>query len=152
MTPVKALLLVPFVSLLAGVIIYFAVPKSLTPERVTIGDTALTLLIADEPEEQTNGLSNFESDGLGADGMLFLFDRSAMRTFWMKEMRFNLDVLWIAEGEVVKIDLDVPAPESGQEPVRMNSGSHLVDTVIELPAGGVAKYDLELGDLVQIRH
>lgn len=148
MTPAKGLFLVLFFSLLAGVITSFVVPDAMTTRQVKVGDNTLSLLIADEVEEQVNGLSNFEVSGLGADGMMFIFDEGAQRAFWMKDMRFDLDVLWVAEGKVVKIDLAVPAPAEGQEPARMHSSPHLVDTVIELPAGSVSHLGIAVGDIV----
>lgn len=148
MTPVKVFLLVIALSLLAGGVTYLVVPDSMTTRQIAVGDNVLSLLIADDLDEQVNGLSNFAANGLGADGMMFIFEDQVERTFWMKDMRFDLDVLWVADGRVVKIDLAVPAPAEGQEPARMYSNPYLADTVIELPAGRVAEWGISLGDAI----
>jgi len=44
--------------------------------------------------------------------MLFVFDRSEEQCFWMKEMRFSLDMIWLdEEKKIIKINRDV-SPET----------------------------------------
>ena len=49
--------------------------------------------------------------------MLFLMPREGVQTFWMKEMRFPLDMVWIGAGcrvtGVTGVTHDVPFPEAG---------------------------------------
>ena len=84
----------------------------------------------------------FEDDVLG---MIFLFDREKERTFWMRGMQFDLDVIWVKDGRVVKIDSNVPAPTDGEEPARMTSAPFEVDAVIEVPAGQAAALGIKRG-------
>lgn len=82
--------------------------------RVTIGDASFLVEVADTPASQQQGLSGRESLAEGT-GMLFVFDKERPLTFWMKEMNFPLDMVWIdASCTVVDISRDVPIPEPGQ--------------------------------------
>ena len=61
----------------------------------------------DTPETRERGL--MFRKGLGAGhGMLFVFDKTGEYAFWMKNMTFSIDILWLADdGEVVRIGQDV---------------------------------------------
>ncbi len=81
---------------------------------VTIGGASFVVDVADTSESRQQGLSGRESLTEGA-GMLFVFDQERVLTFWMKEMNFPLDMVWIdASCAVVDISRDVPIPEPGQ--------------------------------------
>ena len=70
--------------------------------------------VADTQAAQQQGLSGRESLAEGT-GMLFVFDQERFLSFWMKDMNFPLDMVWIdASCEVVDISRDVPIPEPGQ--------------------------------------
>lgn len=59
-----------------------------------VGDTTLTLEIADTPEKSSLGLSFREY--LPEDhGMLFIFDAPGLHGFWMKDMQFPIDIAWL---------------------------------------------------------
>lgn len=119
-------------------------------QQVHIGQRVLTLLVADEPAEHNHGLSGYQLDKLTTDGMIFVFPAAEERTFWMYKMNFGLDIVWVADGQVVKIEPDVPAPLAGEEPLKMHSAPQAADMVIELPTGGIDKWGIAVGDVVQI--
>lgn len=71
----------------------------------------ISVLIAETPDETTRGLSGMPSL-LHDEGMLFLFDRSQKFGFWMPDMHFAIDMIWIDESWRV-IDVSAHAtPES----------------------------------------
>ncbi len=75
---------------------------------VEVGGTVFSVEIADTPELRHLGLG--ERDGLPDDhAMLFRFDMPGNYGFWMKGMRFPLDIAWIREGRIVHIERNVPA-------------------------------------------
>lgn len=103
----------------------------------------LTVEIADESEERMNGLSR--RDGLEPGrGMLFLFPQAAVHAFWMKEMRFPLDIIYLRDGVVVQVFAQVPAPLPGEEP-RTVEPRGPIDAVLELPAGEAARRGISEG-------
>ena len=111
----------------------------------------LDVLVADNAVEQTKGLSGTTLDTLGADGMLFVFNDYAERTFWMKGMNYDLDVVWIRDGKVMKVDQNIAAPKAGEEPETMSSAPFKVNMVLELPAGATARYNIVPGHQVSAK-
>lgn len=67
--------------------------------------------IADSAGEREKGLSSQKS--LKSDeGILFVFDKSGYYGFWMKEMNFPIDIIWIDENwKVIGINKNLK-PES----------------------------------------
>lgn len=55
------------------------------------GPPTLTLWLADEPEQRSDGLTGVTDLG-GADGMLFAFDDDAERNFWMWQTPTPLEI------------------------------------------------------------
>ena len=113
------------------------------------GDQSIRVWYADSDETRRHGLSSEKLKNLPVDGMLFRFDESEVQHFWMNKMKFDLDVLWIEGHEIVKIDLDIPAPAFGEEPAKMTSSPYEVNRVLELPAGGVEKWGFDIGDSIE---
>ena len=111
--------------------------------QLLVGDTWLTVEIAEEPAERAAGLSK-RCGLVEGQGMVFLFGQPTQTSFWMKEMRFPLDIVWITGRRIVQIDADVPAPAPGEEPAIVTPWRP-VDTVLEVPAGYAAKQGWRLG-------
>lgn len=67
---------------------------------VVIGGAKVQAEIADEPAEQVQGLSNHAplSD---TGGMFFIFPNESAQGFWMKDMLFSLDMIWLDRNLVV---------------------------------------------------
>lgn len=118
------------------------IPKT----QVQIGETLIDVEVADTPEKMDLGLG--ERDVLDADyGMLFVYEPKQPAVFWMKGMRFPLDIIWIADGKVVKIDSDVPhepgVPEGG---LKLYPSGAAVDYVLEVNAGFAQRNNINVGD------
>ncbi len=131
--------------LLVGMILLFAY---LSTDVFVIKNAGreLVFLKANNPVERWSGLSWRSEESLAdVDGMIFLFGSERERTFWMRGMKFNLDVVWLKDGKVMKIDSNVQAPVSGEEIARMTSAPFDVDAVIELPAGGADRLGIRRG-------
>lgn len=62
--------------------------------------------------------------------MLFIFPRAEKYGFWMKGMRFPLDIIWVSEEKVVHIERNI-SPTS-RETFRPDVAA---DQVIEVNAG-----------------
>lgn len=88
--------------LAAGVIFAFAryLAQRLQREPLVpmqVGATVLSVELADTPLKRASGLSG--RHGLTEnEGTLFIFEHSDMHRFWMKDMRFPIDIIWIGEG------------------------------------------------------
>ena len=71
----------------------------------------IDVLVAETPAQRERGLSGMLS--LPRDeGMLFLFDQSDTFTFWMPDMHFSIDMVWIDENWRVVDVTQHATPES----------------------------------------
>lgn len=86
---------------------------------------------------------------IGADGMLFINEPKRQMNMWMKDMLFDLDMLFINDGKIVQIIENVakPLPLTSDNHLPIISSNLPVEMVLELPAGYVNKNQLQVGDL-----
>lgn len=120
-----------------------------TNNTVTIDGKTFTVELAVTPDQQAAGLSNRPSIGATA-GMLFLFNPPSQPYFWMKDMRFPIDIIWIRSGTIVHVTRNAPSPSAGQDSATLpmyQAGSD-VDNVLEVAAGQAN--DFAVGDSVII--
>jgi len=107
---------------------------------------SITVEVADTPETRAEGLA--DRDSLARDsGMLFDLGSAGTTSFWMKGMRFPLDMVWIdAEQRIVGVTADVQpqrgAPESA---LRLYPSPDSTRYVIELNAGVAGERGLAQG-------
>lgn len=113
----------------------------LVPHRLKIGNVTLDVELADTPLKRQKGLSN-RSRLLENSGMLFIFPYPDKHAFWMKDMRFSLDFVWIRNSRVVEITPHVSPPKT-------LIPTQLVDEVLEISAGTALKYDITVGSNVE---
>lgn len=118
--------------------------------EVTIGDGAQVQVdVAASDETRQRGLSGRTALGEN-EGMLFLFGEPVPQTFWMKDMNFPIDSLWIRDGEIVDIIVDTPPPKEGED-IPVFASREPVDAVLEVPSGFAARNGLRLGTPVRMR-
>lgn len=131
--------------ILAGVL--YLVLKPITVQaQLTYDGGTMKVLVADSLLERSHGLSGTHIDTLGADGMIFLFDDASVQTFWMNQMNYAIDVIWIKDGEIMKISENISPPAAdSSEIARMSSSPFTVDNVLELPAGQASVRGLKVG-------
>lgn len=133
--------------LLGGWIIYSGISSRLARNaRATINSQTINLLVADEPHEITAGLGNRES--LERDsGMLFIMPEPIIPNFWMKDMKFPIDFIWI--DEEMKIVAITPSIGVDSYPITFAPPSP-VKYVLEVNAGLSAHYGWLPGDSVEL--
>lgn len=117
---------------------------------VRVGDQVLQAEIADTPRLQQRGLGY--RDGLvPGTAMLFIFEKEGVRTFWMKGMRFCLDIIWIDEGVITGAAESVcPMPDVENADLPRYSSEEPVTHVLEVPAGWMAINGFGPGTPVEI--
>lgn len=119
------------------------------PAQVCIRDACVACEIASSPEDRALGLMYRERLDPGS-GMLFVFEKSGRYGFWMKNMRFPLDMIWITSDlQIAAINENVPACGEGNCP-SIGPGTD-VRYVLEVEAGFAKKHALAAGDIVTIR-
>ena len=117
--------------------------------QVTIKDLMIQAIIADEPKEREAGLADYPSLPLG-EGMLFVFDKSASYVFWMKNVEFAIDIIWIDETKkIVDIAPNVPPePNKNEKELTRYKPKGDAKYVLEINAGLSALHNLQVGDQV----
>lgn len=102
--------------------------------------------VADTESMRGQGLSGRKE--LAADeGMLFVFPQDGKYAFWMKDMRFSIDILWLAkDGSVVYMAQNV-SPDTYPHNFQPNA---LARYVLELPAGYAREHNVAIGDIVRL--
>ncbi len=60
----------------------------------TINGKSISTYIADDKLNREKGLSILDHIG-DNEAMLFLFDKSGYYNFWMKDMKFPIDIVWL---------------------------------------------------------
>ena len=115
--------------------------------RAIVGDQTILLEVAKTPEQQEIGLM-FRTELPSDRGMLFPFGQTRMARFWMKNTLIPLDMVFLREGRVVAIEVNVPPCR--KDPCPSYGPSLWVDAVLELPAGRSAQLGLKVGDRLAI--
>lgn len=120
-------------------------PTSAFRHTVSVGGEIFIVAIADDTEEATRGLSG-HPELHDREGMLFIHDAPDRYAYWMKDMFFPLDMLWINEDfRVVHIDRGIP-PESFPALFRPPVP---VKYVLEINAGAADENGIKIGDRLE---
>jgi uncharacterized membrane protein (UPF0127 family) len=117
--------------------------------RITFPDgTMITADVADTAASRARGLSGRPS--LEVDhGMLFIFEEPTVPTFWMPDMYFPIDIVWLDGETVVSVSADVQ-PEEGT-PTERYSPTKPITRVLEVNAGLAKAHGLTAGSSLDIQ-
>jgi uncharacterized membrane protein (UPF0127 family) len=114
---------------------------------VIIKDAPVSIEAVKTASAITKGLSGREN--LCPDcGMLFIFNDKQIRRFWMKEMKFSLDIIWIKDDKVVGIAEKVPLFD-GNNQIGAVMSPISVNRVLEVNTGWAKSHGLQDGDRVE---
>lgn len=113
--------------------------------QIRVGETMLWVKLADDESEIIQGLSGV-SDLRENEGMLFVLGQRRVPSFWMKDMKFPLDIIWIDNGRIIDITENVPT--SSDQNLPTYSPRAPVTHVLEVNAGWVKQQMVEIGDSV----
>ena len=118
---------------------------------VTLGNQKLTLEVVSKRADMEKGLSGRRSLAQNR-GMVFLFNTSDYHAFWMKQMQFPIDIIYVQDKKIVSIFDSVPAPtkntSENELPVYMPTAP--ANRVIEVNAGLAKKNNVKVGDTVDL--
>lgn len=118
-------------------------------KKITIDDHTFNLLIANDDKSRQIGLSNRKSLDQN-QGMLFIFPKKSIYSFWMKNTQIPLDMIFINDNKIVYIVKNAPpqAGKNGKLPVYTPSTEG--NYVLEINGGLSDKYKFKNGDTVKI--
>jgi len=115
------------------------------------GGTLIHAEIADTARKRAEGLMYREH--LAKDrGMLFTFDQAQPWTFWMKNTKIPLDIIWMNEKkQIVHIESNVPICTRTDDGCRQYQPNEPALYVLELRGGMAEYYKLQKGTMLRFR-
>lgn len=128
--------------ILAGVFLLSAhkCPSWVPETTLSINDTPLYVSVADTQAKRQQGLS--DTLQIPKDGMLFVFEDEQIPKFWMKDMHYPIDIVWIdKKGVVVGVEKNI----SPQTYPNSFSPAVPVTYVLELSANRAEKLGINAG-------
>jgi hypothetical protein len=158
----RAQVLIPFViaAAIVGIVGVLTIPSDTKLETVNfpkgtikVDDVVLQVEIADTDPARARGL--MFRDKLPYDkGMIFVFNDEKVRSMWMLNMQFPLDLIWFdGKGNVVHIEKNAAPCKSALETMActfQNSENKKAQYVLEVTAGFVDKYNITEKSNLQI--
>src|SRR3989344_9281189 len=116
-----------------------------------INNYSFKLYIVKSSADKEVGLSKYKN--LAKDmGMLFPFEKPDYYSFWMKQMKFPIDIIYIKDGKIVTIYKNVSPPKKAAEGLLIYKPKEPSNMVLEINAGLSSKYNLKEGDKVNLNN
>jgi len=113
-------------------------------DTAVINNSSFRISIADTALERARGLSNKISLPK-EEGLLFVFNEIGVYHFWMKDMNFPIDIIWIGEDYKIVYIKENALPESYPEKFNPNQPALYV---LEINAGMVSENEIKIEDFV----
>ncbi len=119
-------------------------------KTITVKNETITVDYTVSPSEKAKGLSGRDSMPENS-GMIFDFSSDTYKQpeFWMKDMKFGLDLIWIQSGKIIGITKNVPAPTSPNMELRRYHPPGDIDYVLEMNAGWSDRHSIAVNDSVK---
>ncbi len=118
---------------------------------VEVNGKKLTAKVSDTPSERQQGLSGVKSLS-DTEGMLFVFDdKDTTPKFWMKDMLMAIDIIWIDDNKIVKIDNNIPYPptDTPDNKLIIYDPGAKIDYVLETNSSFSEKANLQIGNTIK---
>jgi uncharacterized membrane protein (UPF0127 family) len=153
MRHIRFVLFLSLVLLLGSATFLFFVPANYVEDKhfagIEVAGKNLMVEVAADPASRAKGLS--ARSALNTDGMVFLFDAPGFYQFWMKDMNFPIDIIWIRRGVVVDFEERVPFwPKSTPDFLLPRYQPDVpADTVLEVKSGFIAQNNVRIGDRIK---
>lgn len=114
--------------------------------RVTLGGKEYRAIVVDDKASKEKGLSG-RGDIADDQAMLFVFDESSQQCFWMKDMRFPLDIVWVsATNRIVHIERDVSPSTYPNTFCPKVAAKYVVET------NALQTKNAQIGDVLRIKY
>ncbi len=117
--------------------------KSIEKSYIEINKIKIPIEIVDNVESRRLGLSYREVLDKNS-GMLFDMENKGVVSFWMKDMNFPLDIIWIDGDKIVNISKNLPP--AGSQPDLSYSSDLPIDFALEVNGGFCEENNIDIGD------
>lgn len=125
-------------------------PRNFT--EIKFGQNTIHAQIANTEHKRSMGLSYTEkiSDN---SGMLFIFNETGEKNFWMRDMYFDIDIIWLDEYKQVVGFFENVKKESynnkNPELSKIYRSPENTKYVLEVNAGTIQKLKIKTGDILE---
>lgn len=116
---------------------------------ITINKTTFSAEVANTSKKKEIGLSERKSLEQNK-GMFFPFEKEGYYPFWMKNMKFPIDILYLKKNKITQI-IEEAKPSINNEAPIIYTPQEPIDAVFEINAGLSKKYNIKIGDEVTIK-
>ena len=114
---------------------------------VCVKDVCITVEVVSKLKDMQRGLQG--RDNLADHhGMLFVFDTDDFHNFWMKDMTFAIDMIWI-DNQYHIAAIAPSRPPCIQDPCQVYTPSQKTRYVLEVPEGFAFQHQLKTGDVLK---
>lgn len=114
----------------------------------TIENDKFNIEVADEDKERVKGLS--ERKNLAEDkGMVFVFDKKGKYGFWMRNVNFPLDIIYISDDTIVDIIKNAEPKALDATDIPIYEPKQEANYVLEINGGLSDKLEIQIGDKVK---
>ena len=128
--------------------VYCVQPKA--PVQVCVTDTCVNAKVVSTTADLERGLQG--RAGLAKDqGMLFVFTKDGRHRFWMKDMKFALDILWLDRGAGI-VAVGENLPPCTADPCQVYAPPRNARYVLEVNAGFSRAHGLKPGARLVIKN
>lgn len=129
----------------------FVVSRNNQPAQVTVNDASFQVELAETEAEKQIGLSDTENLSEN-EGMLFLFDEPGFYSFWMRNMNFPIDIIFINGDRVTTVISNALPPSETGGSLPTFQPTEESDKVLEVNAGIAKKYNITEGSIIDINN
>jgi uncharacterized membrane protein (UPF0127 family) len=140
---------------LLAVAIYFFEKNHLSVLKANpsaiIKDHVFSIDIAKTPHDKESGLSIKNSIGENY-GMYFPFETADYYAFWMKNMKFPIDIIFLRDNRVVSIFSNIQPPLSNSDKTPVYQTKEKANAALEIAAGLSQKLGLKKGDAISFQN
>ncbi|MBF0619045.1 MAG: DUF192 domain-containing protein [Candidatus Omnitrophica bacterium] len=114
--------------------------------RVCFKDACYVVDVAGNDEDRARGFMYRERIEPG-QGIFFIFDSVDIYGFWMKNVKFALDIIWLDEAKRV-VYIQHQAPPCSIRPCPVYEPPVVSKYVVEIPPGDAGRLGIKVGDEV----
>lgn len=136
-----------FVVLFIGLfLITYVLSKQST--KILVNDKTFIVKVAKSEKDKQVGLSKTKVIAEN-QGMLFVFDDADYHSFWMKDMNFPIDIIYIRDDKVTTV-IENAKPETNEQDLEIYQPDEASDKVLEINAGVAKKYNIKKDTQIKI--
>lgn len=130
------------------ILIFFLKDKFKKQSTLSINNISFKAEVVTTDQAKATGLSKYkkiDNDFV----MVFPFETPDYYSFWMKDMKFSIDIIYVLKNRIVQIFPNVPYPKNENDALQVIEPKEKSDTVLEINGGLSQKYKFKKGDLIE---